>query len=107
LVDARPPGGTAIVPAGFPVQREDVRVVRLGPPEDAVVEDGRTLLGGVSFGFTTRHQAANAAAALAALDALGLARPAAVDVPFSRWRGDEAPLPGGGLLINDSYNANP
>ena len=26
---------------------------------------------------------------------------------LSRWRGEESPLPGGGLLINDSYNANP
>src|SRR5919109_600535 len=107
LVDALPPGGTAIVPEEFPVEREDVRVVRVGLPEDAAVEDGRTILGGVSFGFTARHQAANAAAALAALDALGLPRPARVEVPFSRWRGDELPLPGGGLLINDAYNANP
>ena len=107
LVDALPPGGTAIVPEEFPVEREDVRVVRVGFPADAVVEDGRTLLGGVSFGFTVRHQAANAAVALAALDALGLPRPTRVDVPFSRWRGDEAPLPGGGLLINDTWNANP
>ena len=57
--------------------------------------------------FTARHQAQNAAAALAALDALGLPRPSAVDVDFARWRGDEDELPGGGLLINDAYNANP
>src|SRR5204862_145869 len=25
----------------------------------------------------------------------------------SRWRGEELPLPGGGLLVNDCYNANP
>ena len=30
-----------------------------------------------------------------------------MDVELSRWRGEESPLPGGGLLINDSYNANP
>jgi UDP-N-acetylmuramoyl-tripeptide--D-alanyl-D-alanine ligase len=30
-----------------------------------------------------------------------------VDVDFARWRGDEGALPGGGLLINDAYNANP
>ena len=154
LVDALPPGGTAIVPRDFPVRRSDLRVVRLDPPEDALVENGRTLLGGVtfgftarhrahrawnihtagafaapgrartaaalvarplwrtllggvSFGFTARHQAANAAAALAVLDALGLERPSRVEVSFSRWRGDEVPLPGGGLLINDCYNANP
>ena len=30
-----------------------------------------------------------------------------MDVELSRWRGEESPLPGGGLLINDAYNANP
>src|SRR4029453_19250575 len=30
-----------------------------------------------------------------------------VDVDFARWRGEERQLPGGGLLINDAYNANP
>jgi UDP-N-acetylmuramoyl-tripeptide--D-alanyl-D-alanine ligase len=107
LVEALPAGGTAVVPEDFPVGRDDIQVVRVGVPEEAVVEDGRTLLGGVSFGFTARHHAANAAVALAVLDALGLPRPARVDVPFSRWRGEELPLPGGGLLINDCYNANP
>ena len=106
LVDALPPGGTAIVPRDFAVEREDIDVVRLGEPEARVV-DGRTELAGVSFNFTARHQAQNAAAALAALDALGLPRPSAVDVDFARWRGDEDELPGGGLLINDAYNANP
>ena len=106
LVDSLPPGGTAIVPEEFPVEREDLHVVRLGVP-DARVDDGRTTIGGVSFNFTAGHQAANAAAALAALDALGLPRPERVDVDFSRWRGEEHELPGGGLLINDAYNANP
>ena len=106
LIAALPAGGTAIVPEDFPVEREDVRVVRHGDPMPSSRE-GRTVVGGVSFNFTARHQAANAAAALAALDALGLPRPAQVDVDFSRWRGEERELPGGGLLINDAYNANP
>ena len=106
LVAALPAGGTAIVPAEFPVERDDIDVVRLRQPE-AKCEDGRTIVDGVSFSFTALHQAANAAAALAVLDALGLPRPERVDVEFSRWRGEELPLPGGGLLINDAYNANP
>ena len=106
LVAALPPGGTAIVPAEFPVERDDVDVVRLAEP-DARRDGERTVVGGVSFNFTARHQAANAAAALAALDALGLQRPEQVDVGWSRWRGEERPLPAGGLLINDAYNANP
>ncbi|HKG44839.1 MAG TPA: UDP-N-acetylmuramoyl-tripeptide--D-alanyl-D-alanine ligase [Gaiellaceae bacterium] len=106
LVASLPPGGTAVVPAEFPVQRDDVEVVRPARPE--VERDGeRSVVGGVSFNFTTEHQAANAAVALAALDALELPRPDRVDIEFSRWRGEEAPLPGGGLLINDAYNANP
>ena len=106
LVDALPAGGTAIVPTDFPVERDDIHVVRVAEPT-AVTEDGRTDVGGVSFNFTARHQAQNAATALAALDALGLPRPARVDVDFSRWRGEEDELPGGGVLINDAYNANP
>jgi UDP-N-acetylmuramoyl-tripeptide--D-alanyl-D-alanine ligase len=106
LIAALPPGGTAIVPREFPVEREDVEVVYLAEPETRT-EDGRTVVGGVSFNFTAPHQAANAAAALAVLDALGLPRPQRVDVEFSRWRGEELPLAGGGLLINDAYNANP
>jgi UDP-N-acetylmuramoyl-tripeptide--D-alanyl-D-alanine ligase len=106
LVAALPAGGTAVVPDEFPVSREDVEVVRLAEPEVSF-DSGRAVVGGVSFNFSSRHQAANAAAALAALDALGLPRPARVDVDFSRWRGEEIPLPGGGLLVNDAYNANP
>jgi len=106
LVAALPPGGTAIVPLEFLVDRDDVDVIRLGEP-DARRDGERTVVGGVSFNFTAHHQAANAAAALAALDALGLPRPERVEVEWSRWRGEERPLPGGGLLINDAYNANP
>jgi UDP-N-acetylmuramoyl-tripeptide--D-alanyl-D-alanine ligase len=106
LIAALPPGGTAIVPEDFPVARDDVDVVRIGTPEASRV-DGRTIVGGVSFNFTAQHQVQNAATALAALDALDLPRPESVDVDFARWRGEEQELPGGGLLINDAYNANP
>jgi UDP-N-acetylmuramoyl-tripeptide--D-alanyl-D-alanine ligase len=106
LVAALPAGGTAVVPDEFPVEREDIEVRRPARRE-VRCEDGRTLIDGVSFNFTADHQVANAAVALATLDALQLPRPEQVDVEFSRWRGEELPLPGGGLLINDAYNANP
>jgi UDP-N-acetylmuramoyl-tripeptide--D-alanyl-D-alanine ligase len=106
LIEALPRGGIAIVPPDFPVARDDVEVIRVDEP-DGETEGGRTTIGGVSFNFTARHQVRNAAVALAALDALGLPRPGSIDVDFSRWRGEEDDLPGGGLLINDSYNANP
>jgi UDP-N-acetylmuramoyl-tripeptide--D-alanyl-D-alanine ligase len=106
LIEALPAGGTAIVPEDFPVSRDDVEVIRVGTPEGIRV-DGRTSVGGVSFNFTAQHQIQNAATALATLTALGLPRPDSVDVDFARWRGEEQELPGGGLLINDAYNANP
>jgi UDP-N-acetylmuramoyl-tripeptide--D-alanyl-D-alanine ligase len=106
LIATLPAGGTAIVPEDFPVSRDDIEVVRVGVPE-AIRSGGRTSVGDVSFNFTALHQVQNAATALAALDALGLDRPESVDVDFARWRGEEEELPGGGLLINDAYNANP
>jgi UDP-N-acetylmuramoyl-tripeptide--D-alanyl-D-alanine ligase len=86
-------------------------VRRFGEPA-STVEHGRTKLRwhgrDVVFGFTARHQVANAAAALTTAEALGLEPPREpVDVEFSRWRSQETALPGGGLLINDAWNANP
>ena len=110
LVESLPPDGTAVVPPDFPVRRNDLTVVRVDDP-DARVEDGRTLLRWdgreIGFDFTARHQARNALAALHAARAIGIEPPDSVEVAFSRWRGEEVSLPGGGLLINDAYNANP
>jgi UDP-N-acetylmuramoyl-tripeptide--D-alanyl-D-alanine ligase len=110
LIAALPPGGTAIVPDDFPMPRTDLELLRCGEPQ-ARVEDGRTLIRfdgrEVDFDFTARHQARNALAALLAARALGLTVEGSVEVAFARWRGEEVELPGGGLLINDCYNANP
>ncbi len=94
-----------------PFVPEGLDVRRFGEPESEVRE-GRTHVRwhgeDVVFGFTARHQATNAAAALTAAEALGVEPPRdPVEVEFSRWRSQEAELPGGGLLINDSWNANP
>jgi UDP-N-acetylmuramoyl-tripeptide--D-alanyl-D-alanine ligase len=65
----------------------------------------------VPVNFTAPHNALNLAAAAAAYDALGLPldglAEGARDVAFSRWRGEELELAGGGVLIADCYNANP
>ena len=88
------------VPAGL-----DIR--RFATP-DVEIRDGHAIVGGVEFDFSARHQASNAAAALATVAALGLQAPAGrVEVQFSRWRSQETERPGGGLLINDAWNANP
>jgi UDP-N-acetylmuramoyl-tripeptide--D-alanyl-D-alanine ligase len=122
VVASLPAGGIAIVPdepllEPF-LRRDDIEIRRFSPEQVETFErtaegcrarfalDGRTLE--LEFPFTARHQAHNALPALLALDALGLDLPSGqVEVELSRWRGEESPLPGGGLLINDAYNANP
>ena len=129
LVEALPPGGTAVVPADAPelephLERPDIDVVRFGERGDIRlvrfdVLDERSLLeadvGGetveLELNLTARHHAMNALAALGAYRALGLplagAARGARGVQLSRWRGEEVRLAGGGFLINDCYNANP
>jgi UDP-N-acetylmuramoyl-tripeptide--D-alanyl-D-alanine ligase len=129
LIAALPAGGTAVVPAGERylepyLERDDIDVLRFGDGGDIALtyfsaRDGRSRLKVSAFGrpltiefsFAGRHNATNALAALAAYNALGLplgkAQRGARQVKLSRWRGEEAPLPGDGVLINDCYNANP
>ena len=115
LLDELPAGAVAVLPEDAavlePFVPDGLDVRRFAEPE-AEVRDGRTHVRWhgreVVFGFTGRHQATNAAAALTAAEALGVAPPQGpIEVEFSRWRSQETELPGGGLLINDSWNANP
>jgi UDP-N-acetylmuramoyl-tripeptide--D-alanyl-D-alanine ligase len=110
LIAALPAGGTAVVPASFAVERDDLRVVRVG--EDVTLHSFEppllaTSLGTVEVGFTARHLAANALTAFATAHALGLELPPRLHVEFAQWRNEELPLPGGGVLVNDAWNANP
>ena len=129
LIDALPAGGTAVVPAGEPhlepyLRRNDIEIVRFGEGGDVslsyfAARDGRSRLKVEAFGrpltlefsFSGRYNATNALAALAAYKSLGLplgkAQRGAKQVKLSPLRGEEAPLPGDGILINDCYNANP
>lgn len=124
LLAALPPGGTAIVPADEPLLdpylRDDVHTVRFGeggdvrlvsfaPPRLVADVGGETVA--LEVPFSAEHQAQNTLPALAAYRALGLPLERAVEgartIAFSRWRGEEHELPGGALLINDAWNANP
>jgi UDP-N-acetylmuramoyl-tripeptide--D-alanyl-D-alanine ligase len=120
-IAALPAGGTAVVPARASalepyLDRDDVAIRRFYP-EDVEHTDGTTrfALDGqiveLDLPFTQRHHAVNALAALHAYAALGLPLERAADgagaIQLSPWRGQEVPLPGGGLVINDAYNANP
>ena len=117
LVAALPEGGIAIVPrseALEPHLRDDIEIRRVGPVNVELGEHGaRIAFGGsrIRFPLSSRHQAQNALTAMHAYDALGLPldrlAEGAAAVQLSPWRGEELPLPGGGFVINDAYNANP
>lgn len=122
------PGGVGIVPADEPLLEPfipaGIDLRRLGPggssslvafepgdeTSDAVFEiEGERVE--LELALSARHQVQNMLAALVAYRALGLplegAQEGARMIRLSRWRGEETALSGGGLLINDSYNANP
>ena len=122
LLDALPAVAVAIVPSGVEAlarARLDVRTFDRAGVESFEVFDGRSRVRfdvrgrklELELNFTARHHAENALAALLAYEALGLplerAQEGADRIEFSAWRGEETPLPGGGLLINDAWNANP
>jgi UDP-N-acetylmuramoyl-tripeptide--D-alanyl-D-alanine ligase len=123
-----PPGGTAVAPveAGElePHLAPIARQLRFGPGGDVEATEAR-IVDGVTealvstplgaqrfhFPFTEAHNLTNALAAIAAGVALGadLAGMAdrAASIGFSRFRGERLELPGGIVLVNDCYNANP
>jgi UDP-N-acetylmuramoyl-tripeptide--D-alanyl-D-alanine ligase len=117
LVAALPEGGIAVVPVSpdlEPHLRDDIEIRRVGPVDVELREDGAHIAFAgdrIRFPFTSRHQAQNALTALTTYDALGLPLDrlpeSAAAVRLSRWRGEELPLPGGGFVVNDAYNANP
>ena len=119
-IEALPAGGIAVVPADEPLLepylREELDVRRFD--RRAVERDGDVWVFSVNgreirleLPFTQRHLAGNVVGALTVYDALGLpldrASEGAARISMSRWRGEAHELPGGGLVVNDAYNANP
>jgi UDP-N-acetylmuramoyl-tripeptide--D-alanyl-D-alanine ligase len=115
-------GATAVVPAGEslldPWLRPELEVVTFGPGGDVRLSPqgaggGRyTVLAGaqritLELPFSSAHNLRNTLAAVAAARAVGVTPEGRVDVRFSALRGERVELPGGALLINDCYNANP
>jgi UDP-N-acetylmuramoyl-tripeptide--D-alanyl-D-alanine ligase len=116
-----PPAGTVVVPERASeltpyLDRDDITVRRFDA-SDVVRKNGSTHFSidgqvvELDLPFTQRHHAVNALAALHAFAALGLpldrASEGVAAIELSPWRGEEISLPGGGLVINDAYNANP
>jgi UDP-N-acetylmuramoyl-tripeptide--D-alanyl-D-alanine ligase len=129
LLAALPAGGDAVLPADEPLlapyRRGDVRTTTFGEPSGDVRclawepgDDGtRALLdvrgerSELTVPLRAVHHASNLAAAAAAyvcagLPVAGLADGAAA-IELSPLRGQEQQRRGGGVLVNDAYNANP
>jgi UDP-N-acetylmuramoyl-tripeptide--D-alanyl-D-alanine ligase len=128
ILDDLPPGGTAVAPAQAgelePHLTPIAKQLRFGPGGDVEatevkIADGvtealvLTPLGSqrFHFPFTEAHNLTNALAAIAAGVALGAdlggMADRAASIGFSRFRGERLELPGGIVLVNDCYNANP
>ncbi|GAA1843706.1 UDP-N-acetylmuramoyl-tripeptide--D-alanyl-D-alanine ligase [Actinomadura bangladeshensis] len=133
IVEAVPPGGTAVLNADDPLvaamaSRTRGEVVTFGRGPDAVVravdetldEQGRgrfTLVtpegsAPVALRLHGAHAVPNALAAAAAARAAGLpveavAAALATAVPESRWRMEVTERADGVTVVNDAYNANP
>ncbi len=122
LIAGMAPGSTAVVPYGEPLLdghlRADLQTVTFGEegadvtlgerrPDGAVVirERGEELV--LRPSFSQAHNLRNLLAAVAAARTLGYTPEGEVRVEFSEMRGQRHALAGGGLLIEDCYNANP
>ena len=102
LVDALPPGGIAVVPADEPLLEP-----YLGRTDITVERVDRSAPIPFRTAYTARHQLENTRVAAVVARLIGVPLPDELQVEFSRLREEERPLPGGGLLLNDCYNANP
>ena len=109
LIEGLRPGGTAIVPADEPLLQthlehlpEGVATVTFGSGGDV-----SELPEGLELPFTSAHMRSNALAALAAARAVGVEPSGTLEVALSELRGQRRTLPGGVVVIDDCYNANP
>jgi UDP-N-acetylmuramoyl-tripeptide--D-alanyl-D-alanine ligase len=128
ILDDLPPGGTAVAPVDAgelePHLERAPKLLRFGPGGDVEATEVNVVDGVTEasistplseqtfhFPFTESHNLTNALAAIAAGVALGADLAAMADraasIGFSRFRGERLELPGGIVLVNDCYNANP
>ena len=121
LIGGVAPGTSVIVPACEPLLdahlREDVRTITFGEGGDVSLlerrpdETVRIAAGEERIvlrpSFSQAHNLRNLLAAVAAARALGVVPDGSLEVSFSAMRGQRAELPGGAVLIDDCYNANP
>jgi UDP-N-acetylmuramoyl-tripeptide--D-alanyl-D-alanine ligase len=120
LLGGLAPGTTAVLPAREPLLdpflRADLQIVRFGDGGEVRVlaagADGVLVALGdqrvtLEPGFRAAHLLSDLCAALAAARALGVLPGGSLQVEFSALRGERLSLPGGVVVVNDCYNANP
>ena len=114
-------GSAAVVPVAEPLLdphlRTDLKTITFGEGADVSLErvlpDGEVLIGAhgreiaLRPSFAQAHNLRNLLAAVAAALALGIDPQGSLDVRFSALRGERRELPGGVVVIDDCYNANP
>ncbi|MCW3029618.1 MAG: UDP-N-acetylmuramoyl-tripeptide--D-alanyl-D-alanine ligase, partial [Solirubrobacterales bacterium] len=121
LIDGLAPGASIVIPADEPLLephlRGELHTVRFGDGGDvelvkaggdgavSIRQGGEQVTVRPSFGGA--HNLQNLLAAVAAAEALGVRHEGPLEVRFSSLRGERRRLPGGVLLIDDCYNANP
>ncbi|MCW2963390.1 MAG: UDP-N-acetylmuramoyl-tripeptide--D-alanyl-D-alanine ligase [Actinomycetia bacterium] len=101
LIEALPPGGIAVVPDEPLLEpyltRSDITVRRVDTTTPLPFDTS----------YTSKHQLQNTRTAVAVAESLDIPLPETLSVEFSKFREEERPLPGDGVLLNDCYNANP
>jgi UDP-N-acetylmuramoyl-tripeptide--D-alanyl-D-alanine ligase len=101
LIESLPTGGIAVVPDEPLLEpfltRGDIFVKRVDASTPLPFETS----------YTSKHQLQNTRTAIAVAECLELPLPGRLNVEFSKFREEERPLPGDGVLLNDCYNANP
>jgi UDP-N-acetylmuramoyl-tripeptide--D-alanyl-D-alanine ligase len=121
LIEGLAPGASIVLPSREPLlephMRLDLRTLTFGEHGDVALAergaDGRTLIrhGDREIelwpSFDQAHNLSNLLAAVAAARALGITPSGRLQVRFSAMRGERVALPGGVVVIDDCYNANP
>jgi UDP-N-acetylmuramoyl-tripeptide--D-alanyl-D-alanine ligase len=120
LIRDLPGGAACVVPASEPLLashlRDDLDTWTFGPgghvqllamegPHAEIEARGERIE--LELPFREPHNLLNTLAAVAAARAADLPVGGAVDVRFSSLRGEIVELPGGVVVVNDCYNANP
>jgi UDP-N-acetylmuramoyl-tripeptide--D-alanyl-D-alanine ligase len=120
LIRDLPSGAACVVPASEPLLashlREDLDTWTFGPGGHVqllAMDDGRAEIEArgerieLELPYREPYNLLNTLAAVAAARAVGVPVGGALDVQFSSLRGEIVELPGGVVVVNDCYNANP